>query len=88
MMSVYAVMIKDAHGHRWIDSLWVRKYSWQNGADERASVLKVQFEAMNAGHTPFVIEMKLEDGEIAPALPTSGPPTLDLADSPNSTSEN
>jgi hypothetical protein len=72
MMSVYAVMIKDAHGNRWVDSLWVNKFTWQHGADERAATLKAVFEAMNANHTPYVVEMKLEDGALAEGQPTGG----------------
>lgn len=64
MMSIWAVMIKDSYGNRWIDSLWVNKYAFQHGAEERVSTLKRVIEAMDAKHAVWVIEMKLEDGAL------------------------
>jgi hypothetical protein len=63
MMSIYAVMVKDGLDHRWVDSLWVRKFSWENGAESRVADLKRTFEAMRVPNTAWIVEMKLEDGK-------------------------
>lgn len=82
MMPVWAVMIKDDYGHRWIDSLWVKRYSWQNGAEERINVLKRVFESMNAAHDPYLVELILEDGALADGSVASTEPPSPAAAQP------
>ena len=69
MMSVYAVMVNDGNGHRWMDSLWVQKYGL-HGAESRRDLLKRSFDAMIAYEhkcTSYIVELSLEDGEILPS---------------------
>jgi len=65
-MTIYAVMVRHDLGQRWIDSLWVRKYSWENGAEKRMSQLQSTFKSFgcDSKFTVWMSEMELEDGSL------------------------
>lgn len=62
-------MVHDGHGRRWIDSLWVRRYKYQDGAEERCEILNRIFDAMITGPSglkAWVVALRLEDGTTEP----------------------
>jgi len=75
MMSVYAVMVQGSADRRWIDSLWVRRYSFQHGAEARQQELQTTFEALNITYKTWVVEMKIQDAEIEPVNPQRQQPS-------------
>jgi hypothetical protein len=62
MMDVHAVFVKHRTSHwQYIDSVWVQKYAWQHGAEQRVSELNAMFSAMSVELVARIVPLTIQD---------------------------